>query len=175
MRRNRQFRAGDIMMILDVDSDFLMPIFRALELCGYLDLEEGSHTFKDRHYKLLKNTGIRSPSVLKKPCDIVKDENTCEEFILDGNHPVQIFDKLKLLDAMKSKDMCREDIAFVAGFHTYSSKTIRYLDEFTKAGIMIQKNRKGGNGRRNYTIDQDKRKALIDKLKGGGNDGSRAA
>lgn len=163
------------MMILDVDSDFLLPIFRALELAGYLELEEGSHTFKDRHYKLLKNTGVLSPTILKRPCDIVKDENTLEEFILDGSHPIQIADKLKLLNAMRSKEMSREDIAYVAGFHIYSAKSIRYLDEFYKEEIMIKKYRKNGQGKRTYMIDHIKRMKLIEKLKGGSVDRPRAA
>ncbi|MCK9372602.1 MAG: hypothetical protein M0P91_05350 [Sulfuricurvum sp.] len=164
MRRNRAFRVGDVMMILDVDKSFLMPIFRVLELAGYLELENGSETFGDRHYKLLKNTGIRSPSVLKKPCDIVRDENTGEEFILDGNHPVQIADKLKLLRAMKHDLMYRERIASIANIHLYSSKTIRYLEEFTELGIMERITRSNSNDRRMFIVHHDKREALIKEL-----------
>jgi len=164
MRRNRAFRAGDVMMILDVDKHFLMPIFRAFELAGYLELESGSETFNDRHYKLLKNTGIRSPSVLKKPCDIVRDLNISEELILDGTHPVQIADKLRLLHAMKYDCMYRERIAVIADIHLYSAKTIRYLEEFTELGIMERKPRSNCSDRRMFTIHHDKREALIREL-----------
>jgi hypothetical protein len=157
------------MMILDVDKHYLMPIFRALELAGYLELDSGSETFNDRHYKLLKNTGIRSPSVLKKPCDIVRDLNTGEEYVLDGTHPVQIADKLKLLRAMKYECMYRERIAVIADIHLYSSKTIRYLEEFTEIGIMERKARSNCNDRRMFTIHHDKREALIRELESRGN------
>lgn len=166
MRRNRQFRAGDLMMILDVDQDFLMPIWRALELCGYMQLEVGSETFRDRIYRLNKDTGVRSPSVLKKPCDIVRDLNTGEEFVLDGNHPVQIADRLTLLHAMKHKIMFREQIALIANMHLFSAKTIRYLSEFTEDGIMerLPRSSKIREERRTYAINKEKRDELIRTL-----------
>lgn len=166
MRRNRQFRAGDLMMILDVDQDFLMPIWRALELCGYMQLEAGSETFRDRIYRLNKDTGVRSPVILKKPCDIVRDLNTGEEFVLDGNHPVQIADRLVLLHALKHKTMFREQIALIANMHLFSAKTIRYLSEFTEDGIMerLPRSPKIRDDRRSYAINKDKRDELIRTL-----------
>lgn len=163
MRRNRQFRAGDLMMILDVDQDFLMPIWRALELCGYMQLEAGSETFRDRIYRLNKDTGVRSPVILKKPCDIVRDLNTGEEFVLDGNHPVQIADRLVLLHALKHKTMFREQIALIANMHLFSAKTIRYLSEFTEDGIMerLPRSPKIRDDRRSYAINKEKRDELI--------------
>lgn len=166
MRRNRQFRAGDLMMILDVDQDFLMPIWRALELCGYMQLEAGSETFRDRIYRLNKDTGVRSPVILKKPCDIVRDLNTGEEFVLDGNHPVQISDRLVLLHALKHKTMFREQIALIANMHLFSAKTIRYLSEFTEDGIMerLPRSPKIRDDRRSYAINKEKRDELIRTL-----------
>lgn len=166
MRRNRQFRAGDLMMILDVTQDFLMPIFRALELCDYLHLETGSDNFRDRIYRLKRDTGARSPIILKKPCDIVRDLNTGEEFVLDGNHPVQITDKLKLLHAMKHKTMFREQIAVIASMHPYSARTIRYLGEFAETGVMdrLPRSVKLRDERRSYAINKEKRDGLIRDL-----------
>lgn len=166
MRRNRQFRAGDLMMILDVDQDFLMPIWRALELCGYMQLEAGTDTFRDRIYRLNKDTGVRSPVILKKPCDIVRDMNTGEEFVLDGNHPVQITDRLVLLHAMKHKTMFREQIALISNMHLFSAKTIRYLNEFTEDGIMerLPRSPKVREERRIYVINKEKRDELIGAL-----------
>jgi len=166
MRRNRQFRAGDLMMILDIDQDFLMPIFRALELCGYMQLEAGTDTFRDRIYRLNKDTGVRSPAILKKPCDIVRDLNTGEEYVLDGNHPVQISDRLVLLHALKHQAMFREQIATIAKMHLFSAKTIRYLSEFTEDGIMerLPRSPKIRDERRSYAINKEKRDELIRTL-----------
>lgn len=154
------------MMILDVSQDFLMPIFRALELCGYLQLKAGTDTFRDRMYRLNKDTGVRSPSVLKKPCDIVRDINTGEEFVLDGSHPVQIADRLALLYAMKHKTMFREQIAVIANMHLYSAKTIRYLAEFSEDGIMerLPRSPKIKDERRSFSINKEKRDDLIRAL-----------
>lgn len=152
-------------MILDVGREFLMPIFRSLELAGYIELESTTtEAFKDRHYKLIKNTGIRSPIVLKKPCDIVRDENTGEEFVLDGSHPVQIADKIKLLMAMRKKALTRERIAKNAGMNPYSAKVFRYLEEFTEAGIMERFVRV--KNIRFFCIDLDKRANMLYTLGG---------
>lgn len=164
MRRNRQFRAGDVMMILDVNSDFLLPIFRVLELVGYLELEHGSHTFKDRHYKLIKYTGIKSPSIIKKPCDIVRDENTGEEFILDGSHPIQLEDKIKLLRAMRKKEVTREAIAKNAGMNIYSAKVFRYIEEFIEAGIIERYARVKNT--RIFSVNLEKRADMLHQLGG---------
>lgn len=165
MRRNRAFRAGNVMMVLDVSRDFLMPIFRALELVGYIELEmTTTDAFKDRHYKLVKNTGIRSPSILKNPCDIVRDKNTGEEFILDGTHPVQINDKIKLLRAMRKQEVTRESIAKNAGMNIYSAKVFRYIEEFVEAGI-IEKSSRVHNARV-FNVNLDKRADMLELLGG---------
>lgn len=166
MRRNRQFRVGELMMVAEVGKEFLLPIFRALELAGYLALDESSDNFNERHYRLLKNTGHKSPIILKKPCDIVKDRNTKEEFILDGNHPVQISDRLVLLHALKHQAMFREQIATIAKMHLFSAKTIRYLSEFTEDGIMerLPRSPKIRDERRSYAINKEKRDELIRTL-----------
>lgn len=152
------------MMILDVNSDFLLPIFRALELAGYLELESGSQTFKDRHYKLIKNTGILSPFILKKPCDIVRDENTGDEFVLDGSHPIQIADKIKLLMAMRKQEITRDSIAKNAGMNPYSAKVFRYLEEFTEVGIMERSGRIKSS--RSFNINLEKRADMLEVLGG---------
>lgn len=166
IRRKGTFRVGDMMMVLDVDKEFLMPIFRALELAGYIELDTGSETFADRFYRLMKNTGRRSPIILKKPCDTVKDRNTNEEYVLDGNHPVQIADRLVLLHALKHKTMFREQIALIANMHLFSAKTIRYLNEFTEEGIMdrLPRSPKIREERRTYAINKEKRDRLIRTL-----------
>lgn len=162
MRRNRQFRAGDMMMILDVTQDFLMPIFRALELCDYLHLETGSDNFRDRIYRLKRDTGARSPIILKKPCDIVRDLNTGEEFVLDGNHPVQIADKIRFMMALRSRVITREDIAKNAGIHQFSAKSIRYLNEFVELGIMQKMPRSlEAHNKRGYKVDMEVRGAWL--------------
>lgn len=166
MRRKGVFVVEEMMMVLEVNRDFLMPIFRALELSGYILLESGSDEFIDRRYRLLKNTGPKSPSILKKPCDIVKDKNTKEEIVLDGTHPVQIVDRLTLLYAMKYTVMFREQIAVIADMHPYSAKTFRYLNEFSEDGIMERQPRssKIREERRTYAINKEKRDELIRTL-----------
>lgn len=166
MRRKGCFRVGDMMLVLSTDKEFLLPIFRALELSGYLELENNSENFKDRQYRLLKNTGPKSPVILKKPCDIVRDKNTKKEFILDGTHPVQMEDKLTLLYAMKYKEMFREQISVIANIHLYSAKMIRYMDEFAECGIMerLPRSSKRREDRRVFKINMDKRDDLIRTL-----------
>lgn len=166
IRRKGTFIVEEMMMVLDIKRDFLMPIFRALELAGYIELETGSDEFIDRRYRLLKNTGPKSPIVLKRPCDIVKDKNTKEEFILDGSDPIQIADRLNLLYAMRHQSMFREQIAVIAKIHPYSAKTFRYLNEFAESGIMerLPRSPKIREERRTYAINKEKRDDLIRAL-----------
>lgn len=162
MRRNRQFRVGDLMMILEVKPQFLMNIIHSFELCGYVRLVTGSELFRDRIFLLKNDTGVRSP-ILNK--EIIKDQNTKEVFVLDGKHPIQIADKLSFLYAMKHDQMTKKEIAHTAGFDAHSMQSIRYLREFSDQQIMIcQPTHMSREGQTVFVINTEKRDDLIRTL-----------
>ena len=80
MKRNRTFRFGDAMMILDLKKETLKTFVFALHKAGYLvwvDVKD----FKDRVFRLVKFTGIRCPMISVKE---VFDYNTGEVFVVKG-------------------------------------------------------------------------------------------
>jgi len=162
MRRNRQFRVGDLMMILELKPQFLMNIIHSFELCGYLKLVSGSELFRDRIFLLKNDTGIRSPIINK---ETIKDQNIKEIFVLDGKHPLQVADKLSFLHVMEHEQMTRKEIADMAGFNVYSMQSIRYLREFSDQKIMIcQSTDMSRDGQAIFTINKEKRDELIRTL-----------
>ncbi len=64
MRRNRAFRVGDLMVILEVKREFLKPLFWHLEEAGYLKLLQNDKDYKERIYQLVQDTGVKSPSII---------------------------------------------------------------------------------------------------------------
>lgn len=115
MRRNMRFRVGDIMMILEVRYGTIKPIMWALENAQYIRLDSDNGEYKDRIYTFIKNTGIKSPSIINGE---VYDHNTKSfykhEVIKkekEQRPPVAPRTRLKLLKAMQIDKMSKEEIA----------------------------------------------------------------
>ncbi len=77
MRRNRQFRVGDIMMICEISQGYLQNFTKSLERAGYIKHENSYKPYSNRRYTLLKNTGPIAPSATKFG---LYDNNTQESF-----------------------------------------------------------------------------------------------
>lgn len=107
MRRNKRFRVGDIMMILEVRDGTIRPLMWALESAKYIRLENEAKEYKDRTYTFIKDTGIKSPSIINGD---VYDHNTKEEFKLQ-KQPTAYRMRLKLLKAMSRPTMTKDEIA----------------------------------------------------------------
>lgn len=61
IRRNRQFRVGDVMIICEVNYDYMQKFLRFLQNAGYIRHENKALPYSDRRYTLLKNTGVKAP------------------------------------------------------------------------------------------------------------------
>lgn len=107
MRRNKRFRVGDIMMILEVRDGTIRPIMWALESAKYIRIENEAQEYKDRIYTFVKDTGIKSPSIINGD---IYDHNTKEEFKLQ-KQPTSYRMRLKLLKAMSLPLMTKDEIA----------------------------------------------------------------
>ncbi len=84
MRRNRLFRFGDVMTIVEISQNSLYPIVWILLYIGYLKLEgEKERCMIDRRYRLVKDTGVVSPSMSGS---VVFDHNTQESFEIKRNN-----------------------------------------------------------------------------------------
>ncbi len=79
MRRNRNFRVGDILLILDISEQMLGLMLRQLMQAGYLKKIKSERTFRDKQFKLLKNTGVICPVFMQGRKQLY-DKNT-DEFL----------------------------------------------------------------------------------------------
>jgi len=62
MRRNRLFRAGNILMILEVSESGLKTLIRELLQAGYIKKVKMKQSFADKTYRLVRDTGVICPS-----------------------------------------------------------------------------------------------------------------
>ena len=58
IRRNRQFRIGDVMMVCDVNYDYMQKFLKFLENASYINLKNEKKPYSSRVYVLLKNSGL---------------------------------------------------------------------------------------------------------------------
>lgn len=77
MRRNRNFRAGDVLRICKISKDYFQTYLRSLMKAGYVEFTGKSNPFTNRQYKLKKCTGVKAPATTKHG---LTDYNTGEEF-----------------------------------------------------------------------------------------------
>ncbi|MDD3465994.1 MAG: ArsR family transcriptional regulator [Campylobacterales bacterium] len=77
MRRNRSFRVGDVMSILDLSLAFCKQTLWYLSETGYVRLENDVKTYKDRIYTLVNDTGVKCPSMIDNK---VYDYNIDKEY-----------------------------------------------------------------------------------------------
>lgn len=82
MRRNKVFRIGDILTVLEVSEEGLKELIRQLNHVGYIKIVSKAKKFRDRKYKLIKNTGVQCPMVVHKKK--LYDRNTEQFYPLGG-------------------------------------------------------------------------------------------
>ncbi len=75
MRRNRNFRVADLMMIVDdIDKTYFAAYLNALKKAKYLQVTKKAVAVKDREYRLIKPTGTIAPIFSQKD-SFVFDKN----------------------------------------------------------------------------------------------------
>ena len=80
MRRNRCFRIGDILVVLEISEGSLKSLVRQLSQAQYLVKSKSVQKFKDKEFRLVKNTGVVCPSVI-----------TGTKFLYDSNTFKKVF------------------------------------------------------------------------------------
>ena len=84
-RRNRVFRVGDVLSILEVSESSLQLLLRQLLKAKYVKLVESKRAFRDKKYKLVVNTGVVCPSVVKAE-NVLWDSNIKEKIFIGGSN-----------------------------------------------------------------------------------------
>ena len=104
IRRNPIFRVGDVMLALDAEKPFLKQMFWYLTECGYIRLDDDRVSYEDRVYTLIKNTGIKAPSMISNK---LYDYNTGKEYEIYTRTP-QDTETLILLAIAPEGSKCKE-------------------------------------------------------------------
>ena len=77
IRRNRQFRVGDVMMICEVNYSYMQKFLRFLQKAEYIRHDNEYKPYTNRRYTLLKNSGSIAPLITDYG---LYDNNTQEVF-----------------------------------------------------------------------------------------------
>jgi hypothetical protein len=101
MRRNRTFRVGDAMAILDISQPFCKGILWSLVSIGYARAENEAKQYRDRTYTLLKDSGAKSPSFYN---EAIYDHNTKESFVVTRKHAKSADIKETISQLLRTKD-----------------------------------------------------------------------
>lgn len=116
MRRNPIFAVKDILLILEMSEKSLMMLVRQLSNDGYLKQISGGKVFRERNYKLIKNTGVICPKWVEKQKKLF-DENVKvfglkepkyipKESAEIERRPVspEVYDKGRVIQILKSEE-----------------------------------------------------------------------
>lgn len=136
IRRNRHFRVGDVMMICEVNYDYMQKFLRFLQNAGYIRLETKSHPYSDRRYTLLKNTGVKAPLITDYG---LYDNNTCEAFRFGNCKAEQkIYAPevlINILESLDCNEITKESLIIKA--KTTKAGLNRWWNRLKKFGVIL--------------------------------------
>jgi len=165
MRRNRTFRVGDIMMLLELTQRYLKPILWHLEKAGYLTLTQDSGEYRDRIYTLVRDTGVKSPSIINGE---VFDYNT-GKFHSASPKNMARHNLLKTLEALEHTIMTKHEMAEGAGMSRESGASKLVFQELELKGVIARTNPiSRRDNKMLFTVNTEKRDALIAALQADG-------
>ncbi len=85
MRRNRVFRVGDVLLVLEMSENSLQMLLRQLVQAKYIKMVEHKRAFIDKKYKLVKNTGVVCPAMINNE-KALWDVNIGEKVFIGKHH-----------------------------------------------------------------------------------------
>ena len=134
MRRNRSFRVGDIITLVDgMTQNHLKTMLWALEKAGFLELVSDKGSYKEWSYRLILNTGPQSPSVIRGE---IYDHNTKKFYPKKERGGSVSRTLIAMLGTMTKQIMTKREIAEAAGTTVASGGTKTNFSLLTKKGIM---------------------------------------
>jgi len=111
IRRNKIFRAGEILMVCGTSFSYFQKYLRFLEKSKYVEfVGKKRNPLTNREYKLIKNTGAKAPLVSNNS---LFDYNTgeCFDYSPDKKRKIEIPDNLiKILKCLNQTEMTRTEI-----------------------------------------------------------------
>ncbi len=138
MRRNRSFRVGDVMAVLELSMSFCKQTLWYLSECGYVRLENDAKRYEDRIYTLVNDTGVKAPSMIDNK---LYDYNTGKEYEVKRTVTDPITIAPQILETLKSGAKSQAEIARELGIST--SAINRNIQKLISSGVVHQsKNKK---------------------------------
>ena len=112
IRRNKLFRAGDVLIVCETSFAYFQKYLRFLEKAGYVQfIGKKRNPLTNREYKLIKNTGPKAPLVSDNS---LYDYNTneCFDFTPDKKRKIEIPETLmKILNSISQDEITILEIA----------------------------------------------------------------
>jgi hypothetical protein len=62
MRRNRVFCVADVLILFDARESYLREVLMPMQKCGYLVVCRDGVKFREREYRLVRDTGVHPPT-----------------------------------------------------------------------------------------------------------------
>lgn len=172
MRRNPDFRVGEMIAIFkgtkyELTDAYLKSFLWALVSAEYVELTKEAKEYRNREYRLVKNTGLACPSILK---DEIYDHNTGEKIQLDHEKRQATRTtnpELLLLQLLIRMEMTKKEVLDESKLTKKTGS--RYWEKLSNAGIVSLKIPQMVIDRSKvFTIDMKKRDERIRELKGDG-------
>jgi len=137
IRRNRQFRVGDVMLVCGVNYNYMQKFLNFLENAKYIKLKNEKKPYTNRMYSLLVNSGPIAPSITDGG---LYDENTKEEFIfgeMKGKRKVVVPDGLvEILKAIENNEpMTQDEISAKSGIQRKG--LYKWWNRLEKFGVIL--------------------------------------
>jgi len=160
IRRKQMFRLGDAAMVVNLKPNTLNPYLLRLENTGYLRLITPPKPTNDRHYILIKDTGLQAPTANN---GFLYDYNTKEELRIPRRE--EVFE-LELLRAM-SHEALTTKVKILKNLHIIRPEKAKVVlfSQFVKAGYMTRISPfKRIDGELAFSIDIEKVKEKITNI-----------
>lgn len=135
IRRNKFFRAGDVLIVCGTSFSYFQKYIRFLEKSGYVKfIGKRRNPFTNREYKLMKNTGVKAPLVTNNS---LFDFNTNESFDYtpEKKKKIEIPETLmKILNSITQEEITIPEIAEQSNITPISLE--KWWDRLNKIGVI---------------------------------------
>ncbi len=135
MRRNKIFRAGDLLMVCEVNFTYMSKYLRFFEKAGYIKcISKKRNPLLDREYRFIKNTGLKAPLAVDNS---LFDYNINESFDFSPDKPrkIEIPETLiKILSSINKVEITRKEVLEIT--HLSQSQLDKWWNRLVKMGVI---------------------------------------
>jgi|GEM_PF-2266504 len=136
IRRNKLFRAGDVLMVCEIPFSYFQKYLRFLEKSGYVQfIGKKRNPLTNRDYRLVKNTGVKAPLVSDNSL-FDYNTNECFDFSPDKKRKIEIPENLmKILSSIKQEEITIPEIIEQANITKVGLE--KWMERLKKIGVIV--------------------------------------